>query len=172
MSSDVLVAKDAIREALYRYCRVLDRMDKPGAYALWNAGSEVLYHGIYEGSGPGFVDWVWEAHAVMERHSHQISNVMIEVAGDRAVSEAYVTVALWQATDSPDRVREIIARGRYFDRWSKQPDAQGQLRWGIDRREHVVDLHTSMDVERCEVAAASRRDAQDPLYATLDSLPR
>jgi hypothetical protein len=31
----------------------------------------------------------------MDRHSHQSNNVLIEVDGDTAISEAYVTVSLW-----------------------------------------------------------------------------
>ncbi len=167
MSIEALVAKDAIREDIYRYCRCLDRMDKQGAYDLWNNDSVTLYHGVYEGSGPGFIDWVWGSHAMMERHSHQISNVMIEVDGDTAISESYVTVALWMPTGEEDKVLEIISRGRYLDNWSVQPGKNGALRWGLDRRENVTDLQTATPVARSAVPEASRRDEQDPLYSLL-----
>ena len=36
-------------------------------------------HGLFEGTGHGFIDWVWKAHEGMERHSHQITNVLIDV---------------------------------------------------------------------------------------------
>ena len=167
MSTEMLLAKDAIREAIYRYCRVLDRMDKEGAYALWNKNSKTLYHGIFEGTGPDFIDWVWESHATMERHSHQVSNIMIDVHGDTAVSESYVTVTLWMPTDAEGKVLEIISRGRDLDNWSLQPGTDGELRWGLDRRENVTDLQTATLVNRGDVPEASRRDRRDPLYSLL-----
>ncbi len=167
MNLNTLIAKDAIRETIYNYCRVLDRMDKQGAYDLWNENSVALYHGIYEGTGPGFIDWVWEAHAQMERHSHQVTNIMIEVDGDTAVSESYVTATLWLPVEEEGKVLEIVSRGRYLDNWSLQPGRDGALRWGLDRRENVTDLQTSNLVNRDDVPAASRRDTGDPLYALL-----
>ena len=167
MNIETLAAKEAIRDNIFRYCRVLDRMDKQGAYALWNEGSKTLYHGIYEGTGPGFIDWVWESHSMMERHSHQITNVIIEVDGDTAISESYVTVTLWMPTEDKDKVLEIVSRGRYLDNWSVQPGSDGKPRWGIDRRENVTDLQTETLVKRGNLPDGSRRDEQDPLYALL-----
>ena len=85
-----LLDRDAIRDVLSRYCRGLDRMDRPLADTVWHPGGTALYDGIFEGTGAGFLDWVWEAHANMDRHSHQITNVLVELDGDRATSEAYV----------------------------------------------------------------------------------
>ena len=95
-----LLDKDAIRDVLHNYCRALDRMDKPLARSVWHEDGTAHYHDIYEGSGYGFVDWVWTAHAAMARHSHQIANSRIRIDGDQAVSEAYVTVALWTLPDA------------------------------------------------------------------------
>lgn len=164
MDIETLVAKDAIRDAIFRYCRVLDRMDKDAAYALWNDNSTTLYHGIYEGTGPGFIDWVWGSHATMERHSHQVTNTLIEVSGQTAVSESYVTVTLWMTVEDPSKVLEIVSRGRYLDNWSVQPGSDGDLRWGIDRRENITDIQTVTTVDRSDVAEASTRDSQDPSW--------
>ena len=103
----------------------------------------------------------------MERHSHQVSNIMIDVHGDTAVSESYVTVTLWMPTDAEGKVLEIISRGRYLDNWSLQPGTDGELRWGLDRRENVTDLQTATLVNRGDVPEASRRDRRDPLYSLL-----
>ena len=126
MSKDALrelVDKQAIRDVLSRYCRGLDRMDKAMARAVWHSGGTALYEGIFEGTGHGFIDWVWEAHAGMERHSHQITNVLIESNpgdADKATSEAYVTVVLWTLPDADGRQQELVGRGRSLgaDRWS------------------------------------------------------
>jgi SnoaL-like domain len=150
----------AIRRVLASYCRALDRMDKPAAYAVWHPGGTALYHDIYEGSGRGFVDWVWEAHGAMERHSHQIAQSLIELEGDRARCETYVTVALWLRPDADGRQQEIVGRGRYLDRFSRRDG-----RWAIDHREHVLDMQSLSLLERGDVSAVSRRDRNDPSYA-------
>ena len=92
-----VAAKSAIRDVLTSYCRSMDRMDRDLALGVWHPGGTCEYIDMFEGTGAGFVDWVWEQHEGMLRHSHQITNVLMEVDvdGDRAVSEAYVTVALW-----------------------------------------------------------------------------
>ena len=55
--------------------------------------------------------------------------MLVDVDGDRAVSEAYVTVALRTADPSSDSLVDIVSRGRYLDRWS-----QRHGRWAIDAR--------------------------------------
>ena len=153
----VLADKLAIRDVLSKYCRGLDRMDKAMVLAVFSDDCTALYYDIYEGTGHGFVEWVWEAHAAMERHSHQITNALIEVDGDSAVSESYVTVVLWM--ESPE-LTEITARGRYLDRWQRR---DGQ--WKIVHREHVLDTHARNGIPlKDEVNSESRRDQSDPSF--------
>ncbi|QDX81669.1 hypothetical protein B9N43_10630 [Denitratisoma sp. DHT3] len=157
---DALLEKSAIRDALSRYCHSLDRMDKAMAYDVFAADSSALYYGIYEGTGHGFIDWVWESHRAMESHSHQITNVLIELDGDSAISEAYVTVVLQQRR--PSGGAEIQCRGRYLDRWAKQDG-----RWRIVEREHVIDTQSEIPLPAPQKSAESRRDASDPAFRFL-----
>lgn len=165
----LLEDKQAISEALSRYCRGLDRMDKAMAYSVWHEDGTAHYYDMFEGSGHEFVDWVWQAHAGMERHSHQIANALIQVAGDRAVSEAYVTVALWTLPDEEGCQTEIVGRGRYLDEWSRRDG-----RWAIDHRIHVLDMQTLHQLNKGAVSDQSKRDAGDPSFAILqkDLQPR
>ena len=66
---ETLIARQEIYDVLCRYCRGLDRMDKEMAYSVWHEDATALYHDMYEGTGHGFVDWVWKAHEPMERLS-------------------------------------------------------------------------------------------------------
>ena len=154
--------KQKIYEVLCSYCRALDRMDKTLAYSVWHDDGTAHYHDMYEGSGHGFVDWVWEAHTAMERHSHQISNHLIDIDGDRAVSETYITVTLWTLPDEDRLQKEIVGRGRYLDRWSKRGGV-----WAINHREHVLDMQTICDLDRGFVSEKSSRDKSDPSYFTF-----
>jgi hypothetical protein len=157
-----LLAQQQIREVLCQYCRGLDRMDKELAYSVWHANGTALYHDMYKGSGRGFVDWVWEAHAAMERHSHQIANSIIRVDANMAVSETYVTVALWTKADTEGVQQEIIGKGRYLDSWSRREE-----HWAIDHREHILDMQTINTLNPGYVNSVSSRDETDPSFSLL-----
>ena len=157
MSEDI-ADRLAIRDVLSRYCRGLDRMDKAMAYSVFSEDAAAHYYDLYEGTGRGFVDWVWEAHAAMNRHSHQISNTLIELDGDKASSEAYVTVVLWMRNGG-DMI-ETVVRGRYLDRWEKRED-----QWLIVHREHVMDTQSINGVPVADAAnKESARDESDPSF--------
>ena len=124
-----LVAKQAITEQLHRYCHGLDRFDR-GLADIWHEGGTASYGGgIFEGTGAGFLDWVWPVHETFEKTSHQVTNILIDVDGDRATSETYVTVCLRSADV------DIVDRGRYSDTWSFRDG-----RWAIDARTFTGDI--------------------------------
>ena len=138
-------------------------MDRPLALSVWHPDGTADWGEMYQGLGSGFIDWVWNVHGEFERHSHQISNILIQVDGEQAVSESYVTVALWARPDSL-RVVEMVGHGRYADRWSRRGG-----RWAIDHRRYISDLQTSMDIpaENAMEGAEGRRDKSDPSYAVF-----
>jgi len=155
-----LLAKQAIQEKLYSYCRGLDRMDKAMARAVWHDEGTAHYQGMYEGTGHGFVEWVWGAHEGLERHSHQLSNsLFIVVDGTNAKSEAYITIALWTNPDANGSQKELVNRGRYLDQWSNRAGV-----WAIDHREYILDMHTVHELHRGDVSETSARDISDPSF--------
>ncbi len=154
-----LLDERAIRDVLARYCRGLDRMDKDMAYSVWHPDATVDYDGIFEGTGHDFIDWVWASHAGLERHSHQIANAIVQLSGDRATSEAYVTVALWSKPDAEGRQTEIVARGRYLDRWERRMGI-----WAIAHRLHLLDMQSLHTLDRGSVSPRSTRDERDPSF--------
>ena len=123
-----LIAKQSITELLHSYCHGLDRFDRAAA-DIWHDGGTASYAGIFEGTGAGFLDWVWPVHEGFEKTSHQVTNILIDVDGDSATSETYVTVCLRGAEV------DITDRGRYSDTWSRR---DGQ--WGIDARVFTGDI--------------------------------
>jgi len=125
---EILAAKQAITEALHSYCHGLDRFDRDLA-DIWHEGGTADYGDIFQGTGAGFLDWVWPVHETFEVTSHQVTNVLISVDGDRATSETYVTVCLRSAT------LDIVDRGRYSDTWSFRDG-----RWAVDARRFTGDI--------------------------------
>jgi hypothetical protein len=83
----------AITEKIYRYCRSVDRLDVPLGHTVFHPDSYADF-GSYKGSGRGWIDYICVEHRKVLHHSHQVSNIVIEIDGDRAGSEAYVTAAL------------------------------------------------------------------------------
>jgi len=154
MTSDALQQlsdKQEITEVIYRLAR-----------SVWHPDGTADYGELFQGTGDGFIEWVWVGHAAMDRHSHQVTNILIEVDGDGAVSEAYVTVALRSKPENGAAV-EIESRGRYLDRWSRRDG-----RWAIDHRRFVEDLQRVHDAPPLDgESGASRRDRSDPSYDVL-----
>ena len=132
------------------------------ALSVWHPDGTADYGMIYQGTGSGFVDWVWHAHGAMAVHSHQITNVLIDVdAGrDRAVSEAYVTAAV-RTNPEDGQITDFVARGRYLDRWSRRSGS-----WAIDHRQYVEDITEILHFPQPADGSTSlgRRDREDPSY--------
>jgi hypothetical protein len=162
--------KQEIRDAHSRYCRAMDRRDEALAASIWHEDGTADYGEIFKGTGAGFAAWVTETHLNFDRHSHQINNVLVEVdsSGERAVSEAYVTVALWSSPDVMGAVTQVTSRGRYLDSWELRDG-----RWGIVARQYVEDFTTAQQLASDEIypaSKASRRDPDDPSYALFSSI--
>jgi hypothetical protein len=156
-----LLAKQAITEVIYRYCRGIDRMDRELTRSVWHEGGTADYGAhIHQGTGDSFIDWVWPVHQHgFAAHSHQISNVLIEVdpSGETAASEAYITVHL-RTVDGTD----LVGRGRYLDRWAFRDG-----RWAVTHRQYVDDFGSAYAPVADTVGdapIASRRGPDDPSY--------
>ena len=161
MTVDDLLAKQAIAEGLYRYCRSLDRMDRELYGTVFEAGARLDYGDYFSGTAEQFCDWVWDQHLATQAHSHQITNIISEVDSGKgaASSEAYVTVCLRTKPDTAGAVVDIVERGRYLDRWRRHDDGS----WRIDARRYVTDIQQVSDASTSPPPAVAR-DATDPSY--------
>jgi hypothetical protein len=157
-------AREAIMDGLYRYCRGVDRMDRAVALSLWHPGGTADYAPWYTGGADGLMDWLWEAHATLATHVHQVHNTLIEFDGDRAASEAYYTAVLRMDTPS-GRTIDRVVRGRYLDRWSCRAGV-----WAVDHRRVVHDIESVTDVRTTgRTDGLARRSPEDPSYQFLSA---
>ena len=148
----------AIIDLIYRYCRAMDRIDAELGYSIWHEDGLADYgEAIYVGTGRGFIDWVCEQHRQVVSHSHQISNVIVEIKGDHASSEAYVTATL-RAKDG-EKLKHWVVWGRYLDTWSRRNG-----RWGIDKRVYLHDFDETHEVSPGHNPVRGRRDRSDMSY--------
>lgn len=156
-----LADKQAITEQIYRYCRSVDRLDLPLGRAVFHEDATADYgSGAYTGTGHGAIEWICAAHRQLLSHSHQVSNILIELDGNRAGSESYVTATL--RLEREGKVMQIEVWGRYCDRWSRRDGA-----WRIDHRDSVIDHDSIREVTPMNRHERGRRDDTDPSYAAL-----
>jgi hypothetical protein len=135
-----LADRTEITQVLYRYSRGLDRMDRDLALSIWHDDGTADYGGP-EGSmnAADTVEMIWKSHEGYDRHSHQMTNHLIDVAGDRAVSETYAMVTLRKVPED-GIILQRQAVCRYLDRWSRRDG-----RWAIDHRQLIIDFLTDTE---------------------------
>lgn len=157
-----LADKDAIRTLIYTYCRSVDRCDVPLGHAVWHEDGVADYGAdYYQGPGKGVIDKICANHLHLLSHSHQVSNVLIELHGEKAGSESYVTGTMRMDRDGRRMAMEVI--GRYLDKWEKRDG-----RWGLVYRGVVFDHATIReDMPLPGHGLPSARDLTDPSYAVL-----
>lgn len=156
-----LADRQAITDLIYRYCRAMDRIDAELGYSIWHEDATADYgQEVYQGSGRGFIDFACSQHRKALVHAHQVTNIIIELDGDRAASESYVISDL-RAGQAP-QVKQITTWGRYLDRWSKRDG-----RWGIDHRVSIRDFSEIRDASPMPIPERGRRDRSDPSYTML-----
>lgn len=161
-----LADRQAITELIYRYCRSVDRLDIPLGQSIWHEDGHADYgEWFYQGPGKGVIELICKQHRNMLNHSHQISNILIQLDGDHAGSESYVAVSL-RGQDGA-KLWQVSVWGRYIDSWSRRDG-----RWGLDKRIFICDFDEMRDVHETEMEMAPRRDtgkrdSSDPSYAVL-----
>ena len=72
---------------------------------------------------------MFEQHAKTDATSHQLTNVVIHLDGDRAAGGSYVTACVLAAG------QDVVVRGRYLDTWSCRAGV-----WRIDDRHYENDV--------------------------------
>lgn len=159
-----LADKQAIHEALYKYCRSVDRLDVALGHSVFHEDSYADYGAeVYQGPGQGCIDAIIKTHDHLTGHSHQISNILVALDGDRAGSEAYMTGTMRMLRDGKEF--QIFVRARYLDAWERRGG-----RWAITHRQLAYDHDEVREVTLMRGTANATRDTSDPSYALLKGL--
>jgi hypothetical protein len=170
-----LLDKQAIAENLYRYCRGLDRLDWELVRSCYHDDA-IDEHGGFRGGPDEFVENYREAWARdIECTMHSISNLLINIRGDVAASEAHVRgwYRLVGQDDAP--TRDMIVQARYVDQLERRDG-----KWKILYRRAIFE-HSRLEPDpvewsedqqydsehRAETAAWGRRDRRDVSYPVL-----
>jgi hypothetical protein len=160
-NSDAVADRQEITDQIYRYCRAMDRIDHELGYSIWHEDGTADYRGgVFEGTGRDFIDHVCRQHSGLLVHSHQVTNIVIELDGDLAGSEAYVTANL--RIERGGKLMQMTVLSRYIDRWSCRDG-----RWAIDHRIAVMDMDEIREVTPMKDLKGGSRDRDDPSYTVL-----
>lgn len=157
-----LADKQAITELIYTYCRAVDRLDVPLGHSIWHEDGYADYGAdYYQGPGRGVIELICENHTHLLSHSHQVSNILIELNGADAGSESYVAGTMRMERDGT--LFQLGVWGRYLDRWQKRDG-----RWGILHRVVVFDHQDMREVtDMPGHGLPAARDRSDPSYRIL-----
>ena len=158
---EALAARQEITDLIYRYCRSVDRLDIPLGHSIWHADAIADYGAdVYQGDGRGVIDHICAQHLHTLQHSHQVANILLELDGDRAASESYVTASLRVRRGA--KLMQMTVWSRYIDRWSRRAG-----RWAIDHRLTVRDFDEIREVIPLKEHHVGCRDRSDPSYGVL-----
>ena len=155
-----LANKSAIRAALNRYARGVDRHD-PAVLQTVFTGDAVDNHGEFVGYATEFLSWVNELHErISIGHAHNLTTQLITLhSPHEAEAETYVIFVLRR--HEPGLVH--VGGGRYLDRLEKVGGC-----WRIALRRVVLDwrFDNAQDVpsDRLGSLATARWDRSDVSY--------
>lgn len=156
---------EAVRQALYRYARGVDRLDAALiADAFWS-DAQISLGTIYNGSRDGFVQVAIGFMGMFAATRHDVANVVLARHGGSIGYEAYVRT--WHRF--ADRPAELTVLGRYIGRAEQRAGEwriaeHGELMdWGEERAVETGWFDGNAELEK------GRRDAQDGSYRWLAS---
>lgn len=159
-----LLSKQAITELLYKYPRALDRLDRELLMSIGHPEAKVQFGKTVFPNWTAYTDWMMKAHDAMLGNNHRITNILIEVKGDTAVSESTGTATLLVKKEGRDDMyEERWMHSRYLDKWSRRNG-----KWGLDSRQTVMDYRRVSDVPAAVVKSGyeigARTGREDPSY--------
>ncbi|WP_028112515.1 nuclear transport factor 2 family protein [Ferrimonas kyonanensis] len=164
-----LLDKQEITEVIHRHARSLDRMDgELMKSTYWEDAIEEHQDPIYPelffyyDNAHQFVEPAMEGFKALKVTQHRISNVLIEVDGDRATAESYVWAYHVHQEDGVDK--EGILGGRHFYKFERRSGV-----WKMIHRLTAFDWNQNLDAtamwsEEFNPKYLGQRDHSDPSY--------
>jgi hypothetical protein len=165
----VLCDKQAITEVLYLYARGWDRYDEETLRSCFHEDS-LHVHGRFDGLSQKFVTNAMRNTKDVKSMTHMITNPMIEIRGDRAVSECSFFAHHRRDAADGSGEEDMFIKGRYLDIFEKRSAV-----WKIASRTGLSDFERVVppaDQTLADAAPAQlgQKKPLDPLYAMLENL--
>jgi hypothetical protein len=162
-------AAEAVRQAIYRYARGVDRLDPDLVRGAFWPDATIRLGSIYDGGRDGFVDVAMQFMGMFRATRHDVANVGLAFDGPLCGYEAYVRTWHWLGD------RELVVLGRYVGRAEARPGSgsgagdgewrlaeHGELMdWGEERAVDPAWFEGNAELEK------GRRDRDDGSYRWL-----
>ena len=154
-----LVDRQAIADVLARYCRGVDRLDRDLVVSCYHPDA-TDEHGSFTGGVEAYVDWAFRLLRRYTSTMHLLGNVLVELAGDVALSESY-GIAHHRTEPPPgeafDPKGNLVTGFRFVDRFERRDGA-----WRIARRVATTEWSRVDDpAQWWTIPAHLRRGARD-----------
>lgn len=158
-----LVDRQAILDALTRFCRGMDRFDRELFDSAFHPDATIAA-GSFVGGPADLYDWSTSMHEQGQKATlHNLLNHTCDLDGDTAHTETYYLFAARNRDDS-----NLLAAGRYIDRLERR---HGQ--WRIALRTNAIEWSGEVpstdlpfsDVPDLHLNGAPSRSREDPSYA-------
>lgn len=159
---DRLESQHQISELLLAYARANDRFDEAALRAcFWPESTHK--HGGFDGTSTAFVDFALKIVQPLKYTAHHISNVSVEVDGDRGFSECYYLAQHRRTAKSGEGEEDAFFQGRYIDRHERRNGV-----WKIIQRRGISDLSFVLPATKpyadWPAGQHSARAPDDPYY--------
>jgi len=173
-----IVDRLQIQDAIFRYCRGIDRQDYDAVRSTYHSDAIDL-HGPYQGSVDGLIEWMKDRHKSVPFSLHSVTNMLIEFAdNDLAIVETYMTCTQYYPAESKATLSQLsggesgkagvanhlVLFARYIDRVERRDGL-----WKVGHR--TIAFDSSMMFEESPNAPRAGQDwviglrsKNDPLY--------
>ena len=154
-----------INQTITRYCRALDWLDESLLRTCYTVNAFVDY-GFYKGDVEGFYAAVMDVERETMHRQHFLSNLAIEIDGDKAEVECYGI-----ATSTYDGANLNFFSGRYHNSFEKLGAT-----WLISRSLYILDYNWAGEVSEIGGALDKLQSGvgltcESKLYRTLHKAP-
>lgn len=165
---DVLSAKEEIRDVLYRYNSYIDRLDAERVKTVYHPDADDVHWGTFIGNAHEFADYITEELRDVRFVTHEVTNPLIQLEGDRAFVESRYTSRVRVAIEGAPAGKwlELVAHGRYLDLFEQREGA-----WKIAHRRIAQDgsrVSAVTDVSVYNPEGSGRPAPDDLIYRGFD----
>jgi SnoaL-like domain len=143
MSDEVTRDSDRaqIEETLLRYCRACDRIDEAALRSAFHPDATDEHGGLFAGKIADVIPTMMAMRRRLLITTHALSNISIELEGNSARSESYVTAYHRYMHEGAEY--EWVVGARYIDRHEKRGGV-----WKILNRQTLMDWSKVMRIEQ------------------------
>lgn len=160
-----LVAKDEIRDCLYRINRGMDRIDRALMLSGFHRDARVCWAAPDYVHIDQFIETAMRVQATTSRVQHMVGTILIDINGDNANVESYEIGR--HLTPMPDGEKDLFIAARYIDRFGRRDGS-----WRVERRLKLIDsirVVEGQDTKYDGVPHKGLRNRDDPSYALFGS---